>query len=94
MKSATLPSFWTAYRSLDEDTKRQARKAYHLWAENPFHPSLHFKCINREENVWSVRITRGYRAVGILEGDTVTWFWVGRHDAYERFFSINSVNSK
>lgn len=87
MKSATLPSFWTAYRSLDEDTRRQARKAYRLWAENPFHPSLHFKCINREEDIWSVRITRGYRAVGILEGDTVTWFWIGRHDAYERFFS-------
>jgi mRNA-degrading endonuclease RelE of RelBE toxin-antitoxin system len=87
MKSATLPSFWTAYRSLDEDTRRQARKAYRLWAENPFHPSLHFKCINREEDIWSVRITRGYRAVGIFEGDTVTWFWIGRHDAYERFFS-------
>jgi len=87
MKSATLPSFWTTYRSLDEDTKRQARKAYRLWAENPFHPSLHFKCINREENVWSVRITRRYRAVGILEGDTVTWFWIGGHDDYEHFFS-------
>jgi len=87
MKSATLPSFWAAYRSLGEKTKRQARKAYRLWAENPFHPSLHFKCINREESIWSVRITRGYRAVGILEGDTVMWFWVGRHDAYERFFS-------
>jgi hypothetical protein len=87
MKSATLPSFWTTYGSLDEDTKRQARKAYRLWAENPFHPSLHFKCINREENVWSVRITRRYRAVGILEGDTVTWFWIGRHDDYEHFFS-------
>jgi hypothetical protein len=54
---------------------------------NPFHPSLHFKCINREENVWSVRITRGYRALGILEGDTVTWFWIGSHDEYERFIS-------
>jgi mRNA-degrading endonuclease RelE of RelBE toxin-antitoxin system len=87
MKSATLPSFWTAYRSLDEDIRRQARRAYRFWAENPFHPSLHFKCINREEDIWSVRITRGYRAVGIFEGDTVTWFWIGRHDAYERFFS-------
>jgi hypothetical protein len=87
MKSATLPSFWTTYGALHEDIKRQARKAYRLWAENPFHPSLHFKCINREENVWSVRITRGYRAVGILEGDTVTWFWTGRHDDYEHFFS-------
>jgi hypothetical protein len=87
MKSATLPSFWTTYGSLDEDIKHQTRKAYRLWAENPFHPSLHFKCINREENVWSVRITRRYRAVGILESDTVTWFWIGRHDDYEHFFS-------
>jgi hypothetical protein len=28
MKSATLPSFWSAYARLDEDTKRSARKAY------------------------------------------------------------------
>jgi len=46
MNSATLPSFWTAYQSLDEDIRQSARKAYRLWAENPFHPSLHFKCIN------------------------------------------------
>ena len=87
MKSATLPSFWAAYEHLGEETRRGARKAYRLWAQNPFHPSLHFECINREEGVWSVRITRGYRALGILEGDTVTWFWIGGHDQYERFFS-------
>jgi len=74
MNSGTLPSFWNAYRSLDDGVKQSARKAYKLWAENPFHPSLHFKCIDREENVWSVRITRGYRALGILDHDTVTWF--------------------
>ncbi len=55
--------------------------------ENPFHPSLHFKCINAEEDVWAVRVTLGFRAVGILEGDTVTWFWIGSHDEYERFLS-------
>ena len=87
MKSATLPSFWKAYASLDESIKRRVRKAFRLWAQNPFHPSLRFKCINREENIWSVRITQGYRAVGVLEGDIVTWFWIGHHDDYERFFS-------
>lgn len=87
MKSAALPSFWTAYKSLNEEIKRRARKAYYLWKQDPFHPSLHFKCINREENTWSVRITLAYRAVGILEGDTVTWFWIGSHDDYEDFFS-------
>ncbi len=87
MKSATLPSFWEAYGSLDEDLKVRARKAFRLWAENPFHPSMHFKCVNSEENVWSVRITRDYRALGVLEGETVTWFWIGSHSDYERFVS-------
>jgi hypothetical protein len=86
MRSLTLPSFWEAYAPLDDGVKRSARKAYHLWARNPFHPSLRFKCINQPENIWSVRITRGYRAVGVLEGDEVTWFWIGGHDDYERFF--------
>lgn len=77
MKSETLPSFWEAYRLLEEDIRQRSRKAYKLWINNPFHPSLHFKCVNTREGVWSVRITHGYRALGILENDTVTWFWIG-----------------
>lgn len=87
MTSVTLPSFWSAYGNLEERVRQSARKAYQLWSENPFHPSLRFKCINREEDIWSVRITRRYRAVGIVDGDTVTWFWIGSHDDYERFYS-------
>ncbi len=86
MKSATLPSFWTAYVGLDDKIKSQARKAYRLWSQNPFHPSLRFKCINQKNNIWSVRITLSYRAIGILQNDTVTWFWIGDHDDYEQFF--------
>jgi hypothetical protein len=86
MNSATLPSFWDAYSSLDGSIQKRARKAYQLWAENPFYPSLRFKCINTQERIWSVRVTRGVRALGILEGDEVTWFWIGQHDEYERFF--------
>ena len=86
MKSQTLPSFWDDYKLLTEKTRRSQRKTYRLWQENPFHTSLHFKCINSEENIWSVRITRSYRAIGILNSDTVTWFWIGNHDDYEKFF--------
>lgn len=87
MKSATLPSFWTTYRLLEQKTRQRARKAYKLWAQNPFHPSLHFKCVNVKENVWSVRISHSHRALGIWEADTVTWFWIGSHDDYEKQFS-------
>lgn len=87
MKSEVLSSFWEAYRLLEEDIRQRARKAYKLWIENPFHPSLHFKCVNTSEEIWSVRITHGYRALGVLEKDTVTWFWIGKHDDYLRQFS-------
>ena len=87
MRSATLPSFWEAYRALDEDTRQSARKAYRLRRENPAHPSLRFKCVHRDGGVWSVRITRGCRALGVLDGDMVTWFWIGGHDEYERLLT-------
>ncbi len=86
MKSKTVPSFWNAYSSLDEIVRTRAKKAFKTWIDNPFHPSLNFKCINRKEKIWSVRITRGYRAVGIFEDDTITWFWIGNHDDYENHF--------
>jgi mRNA-degrading endonuclease RelE of RelBE toxin-antitoxin system len=86
MKSETLPSFWAEYRKLSNPIKERARKTYRLWVDNPFHPSLHFKCIDSNEGIWSIRVTRSYRAVGILDGDTVTWFWIGSHDDYEQFY--------
>ena len=90
MRSATLRSFWSAYDSLPEAVKEQARKAFRLWSQDPFHPSLRFKCVGPAESVWSVRITLGYRALGIWEGDSVTWFWVGSHDDYVRFLRTGS----
>lgn len=86
MNSQTLPSFWAAYHVLEASVRARARKAYKLWRQNPFHPSLHFKCINDEERIWSVRITLSFRALGVLDSDTVTWFWIGSHDDYERYF--------
>jgi hypothetical protein len=85
MKSATLPSFWNAYEKLDKTTKERAKKAFLLWVENPFHPSLKFKIVNSQEGTWSVRITRGVHALGKMKGDTITWFWIGSHDDYERY---------
>jgi hypothetical protein len=84
MISKALPSFWEAYNRLETTTRERAQKVFLLWSENPFHPSLHFKCVHAEDNIWSVRITRSFRALCILEKDTATWFWIGSHDDYER----------
>lgn len=86
MNSNTVPSFWERYRNLDQNIRSRAKKAYTLWAADPFHPSLRFKCVNHSENIWAVRVTMGYRALGVMDGDTITWFWIGSHDEYERYF--------
>lgn len=84
MKSETTAEFWKAYSELDIKLQKSARKAYSLWIDNPFHPSLRFKCVNSAENVWSVRISKGCHPLGIMTCDVVVWFWIGGHDDYEK----------
>lgn len=62
----------------------KARTAYALWSDNSDHPSLRFKKVHPKLPIYSVRIDIDWRAVGILEGDTVVWFWIGSHPDYER----------
>jgi hypothetical protein len=63
MKSFATADFWQAYAELTPAMKDQARKAYQLWQDNPLHPSLHFKKVGK--NLWSVRISGGYRALAL-----------------------------
>lgn len=84
MKSHTEPRFWRFYDELPEDVRRAADEAYNLWQGDPYHPSLRFKRVDPEHPIYSVRIGGGYRALAWREHDTVTWFWIGNHDAYLR----------
>lgn len=84
--SFAVDSFWESYATLALNSKKSAKKAYTLWMDNPFHPSLKFKCINVNQNIWSARISHGYRALCIFENSSATWFWIGNHDDYERYF--------
>jgi hypothetical protein len=84
VNSRGTPRFWATYRELPETVREAARKAYQLFRENPSHPSLQFKKIHAGEPIYSVRVTLGYRAVGLLEEDEVTWFWIGSRADYDR----------
>ena len=84
MRSRATPRFWAAYRALPAENRNLARRAYQLFRENPGHPSLHFKRIHDREPIYSARVSLGYRAVGLLERDEVTWFWIGTHADYDR----------
>jgi len=84
MKSQTTQSFWQHYWALPPEIRQRARQVYKLWRDNPAHPSLFFKRVKESQPIYSVRIGLGYRALGLLTGDTVTWFWIGTHDEYDR----------
>ncbi|MBM4041794.1 MAG: hypothetical protein FJ290_25125 [Planctomycetes bacterium] len=83
MKSHTTPRFRRAYERLHPTVQAHARRAFRVWVRDPFHPSLQFKHVHPTEPVYSVRIGIHWRAVGVREGDTVWWFWIGSHPEYE-----------
>jgi hypothetical protein len=60
------------------------RAAYALWSANHEHPSLRFKKVHDTQPIYSVRIDLDWRALSVLHGDAMIWFWVGSHGDYER----------
>ena len=65
----------------------QAQDAYRRFQSDPYHPGLHFKQVHPSMPVHSVRVTAAYRALGVRDGDTVVWFWIGSHADYDRLVS-------
>ena len=75
-------SFWACFDRLPLAVQEAARRKYGLWKIDPFHPSLHFKEL--VPDLWSTRINLQYRALGRRRADTITWFWIGTHEEYDR----------
>ena len=84
MRSFTQPSFWEVYRRLPESVREQARASYRLFSTDPRHPSLQFKRVSQRRPVYSARVSREYRALGVRDGDDIIWFWIGPHHEYDR----------
>ena len=81
MRHQASPRFWQAYEKLPVEIQRLADKNYELWRQDSLHPSLHFKKVGR---FWSARVGLQHRALGVEADDTLVWFWIGRHDEYDR----------
>jgi hypothetical protein len=84
IESRTTRSFRAAFATLPFEIQSRARQAYQLFRDHPDHPSLRFKKVLQSENVYSVRIGLGYRALGVLDRSTIVWFWIGSHADYDR----------
>jgi hypothetical protein len=83
VNSRITADFLACYARLPTSVRAQARRAYRLWRANPSHPGVQFKRIHATEPVYSARVGLGWRSLGLLEGGTVTWFWIGSHAEYD-----------
>jgi hypothetical protein len=81
LRHFTSPQFWALLADLPSDVQQLARANYALLKANPRHPSLRFKRIGP---YWSVRVGRGYRALGTDVAGGILWGWIGSHADYDK----------
>jgi hypothetical protein len=87
MNSRTNRPFRAMFGSPPAHIQRQARESYRLFRQNPFHPGLHFKQIHPDPPIYSARIGISFRAVGVRDGDTIVWYWIGSHADYDNLIA-------
>jgi hypothetical protein len=84
MKSHTTKSFRDSLAALPKNIRARARAAYRRFRKDPTHTGLQFKKVHRKRPVYSARINDDYRVVGLFDGDDIVWFWIGKHEEYDR----------
>jgi len=87
MISHTTQRFRKLYGNLPEQIRKQARQAYRQFESDPYYPSLHFKRVHSSQPIYSVRITKDYRAVGVQQNNEIVWFWIGSHSDYDKILN-------
>lgn len=85
MTSRATPEYWRLFNDLPKEIQNLSRLKYLMWIEDTFHPSIQFKQITG--SVWSARVNLNYRALARVRGDDVIWFWIGKHEEYDRILS-------
>lgn len=83
MESHVLPSFRKCFERLPLPIQRQTIDTFGQWRLNPELPSLQFKKVKNKVDVYSVRVTANYRALGRVKDGAIYWFWVGPHSEYD-----------
>jgi plasmid maintenance system killer protein len=83
MRSSRTETFKKLFEKLPAEIREKAVDTFKLWRKNPYYVSLHFKCVDDAENMWSIRITKKWRALWVKDGENYWWHWIGSHNAYD-----------
>jgi len=87
MISHTTERFRKLYENLPEQIREQARQAYSQFKSDPYYSGLRFKRVHSSRPIYSVRITKDYRAVGVQQNNEIIWFWIGSHSDYDKLMN-------
>lgn len=87
MKSRTTAKFREAFAGLPENIQDRARETYRRFKRDPWHPGLRFKPVHPTLPIYSVRVSKGYRALGQRDGEGIIWFWIGSHANYDKLLN-------
>lgn len=84
MISHTTKEFWKLFDALPDPIRRQARQAFRRFQDDTNHTSLRFKQVHETKPIFSARVNRDYRVLGVRNGDVMVWFWIGSHAEYDK----------
>ncbi len=87
MTSTTTSAFRKCFQALPARIQVRAREAYRSFVADPSHPGLGFKQVHPSRPVFSARVSLGYRALAVRDGDTWVWFWIGSHADYDQLLN-------
>jgi len=80
---AKSPGLRRAFDALPPRVQEKARGTFHQFSQDPQHPGLDFKQVHPTQPMFSVRVSRGYRALAYRRPDRWVWFWIGSHAKYD-----------
>jgi hypothetical protein len=79
------PTFRSLYDKLPPEDRRRFRLAYRQYRRNP--SLVRFEQKGRLPNgvpVYAARIDGNWRALAMIVGSDVLWYWIGKYTDYDR----------
>ncbi|HEY5596843.1 MAG TPA: hypothetical protein VIL47_06225 [Candidatus Bipolaricaulota bacterium] len=84
MKLVFTKPFARDYHKLPAHRQRQLDKQLELLLDNPRHPSLQARVVDRQRRIWKAQINGGCRFTFQMEDDQIVLRRVGGHGEMER----------
>jgi hypothetical protein len=84
-------SFRELFEAIPAEVREIAAAAFRQFQADPDHPSLRRHQLkdtgrgNHRPGSFSVSVTKKYRAIYFVDGETNVWYWIGSHNDYDNY---------